>query len=285
MYLRLLLFVLFQLTIPSIHGQIVNISADYVNLLHNISQLDDFFARFNGEQDGYFLKRLKQKQAYPIETIDREMLITSLFHYSDSSTIDEKIIADFVADVTIHCPEKLFYNSTDWYANAETIFQYQEDRIIVDFTLQYTIDDFTKGASWEIVALSSCFFQEENQQKSNCSLRPPIIKAISPKSNEIFFSNLNKYFNKKEYLACYFRNPTQESSKKIIHALCADQLKFIQVKEICYHFIQFENWIFELKYINSNPQYPRNSGWLITALQKAEKHEKLLYKKQILSLL
>lgn len=62
-------------------------------------------------------------------------------------------------------------------------------------------------------------------------------------------------------------------------AILNNRIKFLYVKEIKYHFLQMEKWIFTVDYF---PRDALNSGWLINTMQNVSMSEMENYRKNLL---
>ena len=70
------------------------------------------------------------------------------------------------------------------------------------------------------------------------------------------------------------------SSKSFVRALLKNQLEYLYVKNIRYHFLQIDGWIFT---VNDYPRKSIHSGWLVSSLQKSTPEEKESYRSALIS--
>jgi hypothetical protein len=58
-----------------------------------------------------------------------------------------------------------------------------------------------------------------------------------------------------------------------------DQIKFVAVKSICYHYLQVPDWIFTVEHFERET---KNAGWLITSIRPVSPEEQLRYERKLL---
>jgi hypothetical protein len=107
------------------------------------------------------------------------------------------------------------------------------------------------------------------------------LKFISPSSNGNDFFGLIKIFDDKQNLSAYFDQSffQKNNATGFYNAVLKNQLKFLSVKEIRYHFLQVNNYLFTVRYFERNSL---NAGWLINSLTTASAADKQRFRKELL---
>jgi hypothetical protein len=85
----------------------------------------------------------------------------------------------------------------------------------------------------------------------------------------------------KEHLQSYFDSTAiqKNQSKSFCNAILKNQLKFLYVREIKYHFLQVSNYIFT---VENFQRETLNSGWLISKVSVAGPADKENFKRNLL---
>ncbi len=247
------------------------------HFIYEVKQIDEFFERFNNDSSSFIRGVYK---SYHIKyNIARSRLIKSLFNYETKSW-DTSAINNFVSAVTDKKnPYTLDFYGDNWYAELECKFQYQASTITIPLILKIvTVNN--RGAKWVISAVGP------NTVKSIITVtKMPasknLTKCISPSSHAASFIALKKAFADKENLSNCFENSFFDRSNAVefYNAILNDQIDFLYVKEIKYHFLQTGKWIFRVEYF---PREALNSGWLISYMKKVSATEMESYKRKLL---
>ncbi len=247
-----------------------------LNFAFEVKQIDEFFERFNNDENSLLASYVKLK--YPEIAITRVSLLKSLFNDAGKSTPD--CIRDFCTQVadTAH-PEFLNFYEGEWY--AEAMCKFKLNGVVTDVPVLLKIQqEANGGAKWVIVSAYS--------RRLSVSTKPIVFplkesccKFLNPMSHATNFISLSRAFRDKtnlpDYLAPGFlRLP---SSKAFIGALLNDQLEYMYVKQIRYHFLQIDGWIFTVEQYNRNSVH---SGWLVSKLIKASEFDKKTYRTSLI---
>ncbi|MEJ7740092.1 MAG: hypothetical protein WKF97_21950 [Chitinophagaceae bacterium] len=237
-----------------------------------VKHIDEFFERFNDEPDAFINAYVKDN--YPGITVDRGSLISNLFNKQNKNW-NENEVADFYNQVTDSVnPVFLDFISEHWYAEALCKFEYNGKMIDVVILLKIQ-HDADGGSKWTIAGAYSRFitpvkypiaFQHEYRG----------IKFLNPMSHATNFLSLSSALrdkpNIRDYLDTNFIH--YPASRAFLRAVLNNQLKYRFVKNVVYHFLQVDGWIFTISRF-SRPSV--NSGWLISNLKKASDREKDAY--------
>ena len=249
-----------------------------LNFVFEVKQIDEFFERFNNEQNSLLSSYIRLK--FPEIQVTRAALLQSLFNTDVAGSVPG-VIQEFclqVADSTN--PVYLDFYSGDWYAEALCKFRLngQLTEAVVLLKIQ---QEENGGAKWIIVSASS---------KRLGITRVPVVfphkqgccKFLNPMSHATNFISLSRAFRDKINLPDYLDTNFLEYpySNSFVRALLRNQLEYLYVKSIKYHFLQIDGWIFTVSNYNRQSIH---SGWLVSSLQKSTREEKEIYRSSLIS--
>jgi hypothetical protein len=247
------------------------------HFIYEVKQIDEFFERFNNDSSSFI--RGVYKSYHVKYNIPRSRLIKSLFNYETKSW-DTMAINSFVTYVTDNkSPYFLNFYGDNWYAELECKFQYQGSAVTIPLVLKI-VTGKNRGAKWVIVAVGP------NPVKSTITVtKMPESKnlatCISPSSHAASFLTLKKAFADKDNLPNCFESTffDKPNALEFYNAILNDQIDFLYVKVIKYHFLQTGKWIFRVEYF---PREALNSGWLISYMKRVSPPEMEIYKQRLL---
>jgi hypothetical protein len=99
-------------------------------------------------------------------------------------------------------------------------------------------------------------------------------------NHELGFMGLFNAFNDYENISEYAYKDFIPDDLSIFFSLVkSNEIQYVRVNSIQYHFLQIANWVFTVDYFN---RASSNSGWLISAVTSISDLEKVVYKKNIL---
>ncbi len=230
-------------------------------------QVNQFFLRFNGEED------IKGKRYYPGDPSYRDLKLRKkfmniLFDNSNSNiTADTKFV--FIDEsLNKKAPAMLDFYSKGWFAEVTTTFQYKKEK--VNIILYLKIEKQLKGYKWVI---SNVYFDKFESWFTHLNDTVNLKYFIHPMSHELDFMNLHKVFREPENLDYYFEREYQpDMTSLFVMEMKNGNLNFISVNNVKFHVFQVQNWYFEISYFNRNDA---NSGWLISNILRVNDKEKI----------
>jgi hypothetical protein len=239
------------------------------NFAFEVKQIDEFFERFNYEERSLIISYVKLN--YPGITINRESLVQGLFNRQNRSWVKSDLDAFFQTVDDKSRPVYLDFYDQDWYAQTVCKFKYKGRPVdvVILMKIQQTGNG---GAKWVIVNAYSPLFVPESS-----SLKLPEKEKgerfLNPMSHATNFISLSKALNDKPNILDYLDAGFLQSggSRAFLKELLNNQLSYQYVKEIKYHFLQVDGWIFTVNYFQ---RQSINSGWLINRLEKATETDK-----------
>ncbi len=219
-------------------------------------QVNQFFHRFNGEEDLQG-NRYYQKDAQYRDRELRSKYIKVLFD-NKSKDISLNTKQRFLSDViNPQGPKFLDFHGGSWFAEVHSKFSYKgkEETVVLFLKLQ----EEPVGSKWVIFKAFFAPFQEYFEIDTTNK-----DKFIHPMSHELDFMNLRKIFNDPDVAAAYAAEDFQpDHLSLVLYEIKKANLKFETVSQVKFHFFQLDNWYFELTEYN-RPGY--NTGWLISDL-------------------
>jgi hypothetical protein len=279
-FLNFLLFIFLFICEHPIYSQVFsnNEGAREKHFIYEVKEIDEFFERFNDEK-GSFLRNL-YKARHANYTLDRRRLIRSLFNDENLSG-DSVLINRFISDVTKKKkPVYLDFYGENWYAELTCKFKYNSSTIVIPVIMEIEVTQ-NSGSKWMIVAVGASTLKSKTELAEMVKSKTKT-KFISPTSHGTNFVSLKRAFEDKENLSSYFdviyfrRSHMQE----FYNAMLDNELEFLDVDKIKYHFLVADKWIFTVENFSRESL---NSGWLINSLEKVTSSGIVNYRDRLLS--
>jgi hypothetical protein len=251
-----------------------NYVEDETALYTSTKQVNQFFRRFNGEEDTKGERFYPEDKDYRNPALRRSYL-NNLFN-NDNSYLTPGLKAEFIDHVLDkNSPAFLEFHGGDWFAEVTTTFKYQGAERFLTLYLQLESD--TVGSKWVI---SNVYFEPFAMLFADQdSLRKSGQKFLHPMSHEIDFMNLVRTFESKSSLEQYLAWKYHPDYLTLfIYEFKKGNLEFNSVTKVKFHFFQVDGWYFEISDFNRSGY---NTGWLISSLMKINKDEKEILLKYI----
>jgi hypothetical protein len=250
--------IFFLLHSSPLKAQLVGDMDDESRLYAQTKQVNQFFRRFNGEEDEKGNRYYPKDKAYQSIKL-RKKYIGILFDDSNKG-INSDLKAQFGKDVLDkNKPALLDFHGGNWFAEVNTTFTAngKEQPVILFMKLE----NAQLGSKWVIDRVFSDFFAVNFLRDTT-----KVGRFIHPMSHELDFMNMRKAFERTDSIA-------QFASKKFVpdylsvflYEVKKGNLKFKTVNEVKFHFFQIDGWYFELSQYNRTGY---NTGWLISNLVK-----------------
>ncbi|MBO6495935.1 hypothetical protein [Roseivirga sp.] len=273
----LLLSGLFVLVIQgNLQAQIVSEDDEIERqLLASTKQLNQFFSRFNGEEDTKGREFEPEDRQYRNSRLRKRFL--SILFDEENAGFSESLFEEFVNKVTSDDqPIFLDLQAKEWFAVVNTTFRYKGRSM--PLTLYMQIQEEGLGYEWVIADISfepykTLFDKQRGQTK----------EFLHPMSHELDFMNLRKAMVKDGSPESYTLADFEPDLLTVfLYDVKMGNLTFETVNRLNYHFFSVDGWYFSLNNFN-RPGY--NTGWLISDLVKINAQQKedllkLLYDKK-----
>ncbi len=227
-------------------------------------QMNQFFHRFNGEEDAKGNRLYAGKDPAHRSVALREKYFPFLFDASNSG-ITSSLKNEFKNTIiTSSFPKFLEFKNQDWMAEVWAEFEYNGKT--TNFILYLNIEQENDGSKWVITDIYHADWQHKFYQDTTQMDMPAF---LHPMSHELDFMNLRKIFKAPKYVEYYADKDFQPDYLSIfLHEMKTGKLKFKTVENVKFHFFQIEGWYFEVANFNRSGY---NRGWLISNLLKLPK--------------
>ncbi len=267
-----LVFITLILLSFSLQAQLVDEMDDESKLYAENKQVNQFFRRFNGEEDEKGERYYPKDRLYRSEKL-RKKYIGILFDASNAGiTPDLKV--EFTKDViNKEKPVILNFHGGNWFSEVHTLFLMNGKEVPV--TLFMELEKHHQGTRWVISKVYADIFKPYFERDT-----VKVGKFLHPLSHELDFMNLRRAFSNPDSVSQYtLKKFVPDHLSVFLYEVKKGNLKFKTVQEVKFHFFQIDGWYFELSQFN-RPGY--NTGWLISNLVKIKNEsEKNLLRKYV----
>lgn len=262
---RLLLTLLLIMPGLFLRAQVIgDLFEDESVLYAETKQVNQFFRRFNSEEDGNG-ERVYQGDPTFHNNHLRKQTIPLLFD-KESQEINSSIEKKFIKEVTnSDNPVYLDFHGGEWFAEVLINVKFQGSIQVAHLYLKLQEEDV--GSKWVITRVyfepfARLFFKDPEGTD----------KFLHPLSHELDFMNLAKVFREESQVEYYtYQNFVPDFLSMFIYEMKMNRLQFEGVKKVYFHFFQVEGYYFKLVEFNRSGF---NNGWLITQLDEIDDAKK-----------
>jgi hypothetical protein len=236
---------------------------DETELYAETKQVNQFFRRFNGEEDKQGERLYKKDKDFRTYKL-RKKYVPVLFNLENSILTEASTekFTDLVLDK--EDPVYLDFHGGGWLCELQTIFKYKG--VDEELTLFLVLQEEEVGSKWVIDGVYFPPFYNNLKKPDNSNFNDS--KFLHPLSHEVGFMNIFRVFNDSDSLE-YFahHNFKPDYLSLFFYEIKNGTLEYKTVKNLKFHFFQIEGWYFELTYFNRSGL---NSGWLISNLLEVD---------------
>ncbi|TAD94948.1 MAG: hypothetical protein EAZ97_16240 [Bacteroidetes bacterium] len=254
------LFILFTVNLQA------QIFTDETPFYAETKQVNQFFRRFNGEEDEKGNRYWEKDAQYRNRDLRRKYISILFNNQNFSIPSDQK--TKFLEEMTdVKKPVFLSFLGGDWFAEVETEFAYKGKKTIINLYMQLEVTG-NQGSKWVINRVH--WYDQEKQFYPDSTGKHLF---LHPLSHELDFMNLKKVLlDQPEYVE-YFteKNARVDFLSIFLYEIKLGNLKFETVTNLKFHVFQLNNWYFELSNFNRKGL---NTGWLISNLSPLKAGEK-----------
>ena len=257
----LLFAVSFLLLNTPLRAQVVGEMEDESRLYAESKQVNQFFRRFNGEEDERGNRFYPGDKQYRSEKL-RKQYLRILFDESNLD-ISGDLKMSFVKDV-LDKPEAsiLNFHGGNWFSELHTTFTM--NGVSQSVVLFMELEKHRLGTRWVIQKVHADMFEPYFRVDTI-----KVGKFLHPMSHELDFMNIRKAFDKKDSINQYIvKRFVPDHLSLFLYEVKRGNLKFKTVNEVKFHFFQVDGWYFGISEFN-RPGY--NTGWLISNLVRLNK--------------
>lgn len=256
--------------LPSVAQIISDIEEEERRLYAQSKQVNQFFRRFNGEEDE------KGKRFYPGDKLYRDeklrkKYLSILFDESNSG-ISNALKTEF-GKYVLEKPQStiLNFHGGNWFSEVQTTFALNGKEETITLFLELEKDHL--GSKWVIQRVHADAFQPYFERDTT-----KVGRFLHPMSHELDFMNLRKAFSNRDSISQYtVKRFVPDHLSVFLYEMKKGNLRFKSVQQVKFHFFQLPGWYFEVSQFN-RPGY--NTGWLISNLVRlnSDAEKKLLRK-------
>jgi hypothetical protein len=261
----------FMFCLSPLYGQGV-VQEDESRLYAQTKQVNQFFRRFNGEEDE------KGERYYPKDKPYRNVKLRKKYLgilFDEANTgISSELKIQFARDVLDKAdPAVLNFHGGEWFCEVRSQFTQQGKTIPVILFME--LEKAQLGSKWVISKVHADGFTQRFKRDT-----AKVGQFLHPLSHELDFMNLRRAFLNPDSVTQYVSRHFQPDYLTLfISEVQKGNLKFKTVEDIRFHFFQIDGWYFELAQF-IRPGY--NTGWLIANLVKLkDETEKDLLKRYL----
>jgi len=242
----------------SASAQIVDEMEDESRLYAQSKQVNQFFRRFNGEEDEKGDRYYPTDKLYRSDKLRRQYLRV-LFDESNRD-INSSLKTEFVKDVLDKGENSILkFHGGSWFAELHTTFSHNGKNQPVILFLE--LEKHRLGTRWVIQKVHADMFESFFEKDT-----VRVGKFLHPMSHELDFMNLRKAFENKDSINQFIvKRFVPDHLPLFIYEVRKGNLRFKNVDEVKFHFFQIDGWYFGISEFN-RPGY--NTGWLISNLVK-----------------
>lgn len=239
-----------------LHAQLVDAMSDESKLYAESKQVNQFFRRFNGEEDEKGNRYYSSDKHYRSAKL-RKKYLGILFDESNKG-MPNALKTEFAKQVLDKSVSSILdFHGPNWFSEVHAVFtQNGKDQPVILFM---ELEKNHLGYKWVIQKVYADGFTKYFDRDTT-----KIGRFLHPLSHELDFMNLRKAFSNSDSISQFtVKKFVPDHLSVFLCEVKKGNLKFKTVNEVKFHFFQIDGWYFELADFN-RPGY--NTGWLISNL-------------------
>jgi hypothetical protein len=242
----------------SLQAQLVDDMDDVSKLYAESKQVNQFFRRFNGEEDEKGNRYYAGDKNYRNSKL-RKKYLGMLFDQSNTG-IPSTLKMEFAKQVLDkEGSSVLNFHGSNWFSEVHATFLMNGKPQPMVLYMELERDHL--GYKWVIQEVFADFFEPYFKRDTT-----KVGQFLHPLSHELDFMNMRKAFSSSDSISQFtVKRFKPDHLSVFLYEMKKGNLKFSHVDDVKFHFFQIEGWYFELAQFN-RPGY--NTGWLISNLVK-----------------
>jgi hypothetical protein len=231
---------------------------DETRLYAESKQVNQFFRRFNGEEDEKGNRYYPGNKNYRNVKLRKKYL--GILFDENNSGISSSLKTEFAKDILDKSETSVLdFHGDGWFSEVHAVFSMNGRDQPVTLFMQLEKDHL--GYKWVIERVQADMFTPYFVRDTT-----KVGRFLHPMSHELDFMNLHKAFSNNDSLSQYTAKKFAPDHLSVfLYEIKRGNLKFRSVERVNFHFFQIDGWYFELSDFN-RPGY--NTGWLISNLVK-----------------
>ena len=267
-YISILIFLALALIAGTTIAQstLGSITDDEGDLYAQTKQVNQFFRRFNNEED------LKGNRSYPgdsdYRTAENRKLYLNILFDEQSTIMTKKLKKEFIEKVNnTDSPVFLDFHGDLWFSELAVNFLQDDNKESLMLFLQLEKENL--GYKWAITNVYYDKFLKYFYKGDKETIKKSF---LHPMSHELDFMNIRKTFKDPAYVEYYAGKDYKPDYRTLLfYEIKKGNMKYESVGILKFHFFQVDGWYFEVSFFN---RPGGNSGWLISKLYKLTETEK-----------
>lgn len=242
----------------SLHAQLVDDMEDESKLYSESKQVNQFFRRFNGEEDEKGNRYYAQDKNYRNTKLRKKYL--GILFDENNGALNPALKTEFVKQVLDKSETSVLnFHGSNWFSEVHALFLFNGKEMPI--TLFMELEKSHLGYKWVLQKVHADFFESHFTRDTL-----KVGQFLHPLSHELDFMNMRKAFAYKDSIQQFTAKRFKPDHLSLfVYEIKKGNLKFKSVNEVKFHFFQLDGWYFELANFN-RPGY--NTGWLISNLVK-----------------
>lgn len=227
---------------------------DETRLYAQSKQLNQFFRRFNGEEDEKGKRFYPGDKQYRSDKLRRKYL--SILFDEENTALTNEIKSEFVRYVIDNNETAVLdFHAAGWFSEVQATFTMNgRDQ---SMTLFMELEKDHLGRKWVISRVQAPMFDEYFVRDTS-----RVGRFLHPMSHELDFMNLRKAFSNTDSISQFtVKRFAPDHLSLFLYEVKRGNLKFKSVEQVRFHFFQLPGWYFQVSQFN-RPGY--NTGWLIS---------------------
>ncbi|MCB2219777.1 MAG: hypothetical protein KQI35_05215 [Bacteroidetes bacterium] len=263
-----LVIIIIVIALFPVYGQntLGSITDDETDLYAQTKQVNQFFRRFNNEEDKFGNRYYPGDSLYR-DNAFRKVYLEMLFD-KESPFIQKGLKEEFINEVTsADNPVFLDFHGNNWFAELPTSFKYYKKK--ENLLLFMQLEQENLGYKWVI---TNVYFDKFLKQFNKGDKEVIAGTFLHPMSHELDFMNIYKVFRDPKYIEYYASKTFKPDYRTLLfYEVKMGNMEYVSVGPLKFHFFQVDGWYFEVTFFN---RPGNNSGWLISKLYRISDSEK-----------
>ena len=241
-----------------VQAQLVDEMEDESRLYAESKQVNQFFRRFNGEEDEKGDRYYPGDRHYRSDKL-RKQYLRILFDETNSGIINT-LKTEFVKDVLDKSEATILnFHGGNWFSELHTTFTMNGKSQPVILFME--LEKHHLGTRWVIQKVHADMFEPYFAKDTT-----KVGRFLHPMSHELDFMNLRKAFINKDSISQFIiKRFVPNHLSLFLYEMKKGNLKFKSVDQVKFHFFQIDGWYFGISEFNRSGY---NTGWLISNLVK-----------------
>jgi hypothetical protein len=239
-------------------AQVVGEMDDERKLYAESKQVNQFFRRFNGEEDEKGNRYYNNDKQYRSVKLRKKYL--GMLFDDNNAGISQDLKVEFTKSILDKSESSVLdFHGPNWFSEVHATFTMNGKDLPITLFMELEKDHL--GYKWVVRKVYADLFKPYFVRDTT-----KVGRFLHPLSHELDFMNLRKALANKDSVSQYTTKQFRPDHLSVfLYEIKKGNLKFKTVDQMKFHFFQLEGWYFELAEFNRSGY---NTGWLISNLVK-----------------